>query len=222
MPRFARQVGVGLLVAVMLATTGCSSIRSFFKPRRLAQDVAAMEDPVFPDERRAGIAGLQKRPEGKEAPYTDRFQQIARTDTHPSVRAQAVRALNQARVEQAKPIFIASLSDPEPRVRLEGAKALRHFPDEAALARLTQLVTDENQDRDVRIWAANALSRQPRIDVARTLTTLLEGRDFAVAYEARLGLRRMTGGKDYHYDPGLWLAYLTETPAPFPATQRAR
>lgn len=219
MSRLARQLVTGSLLLALVASTGCSRIKSFFVPRRLAQDVASMEDPIFPDERRVGIAGLQKRPEGRQEPYTERFRQLARTDTDASVRAQAVRALNQARDQPAKPIFVASLNDPSPRVRLEGAKALRNLPDDAAVTRLTQLVVDETQDRDVRIWATNALSRQPRIDVARTLVSVLDGRDFAVAYEARLGLRRMTGGKDYFYDSGLWLGYITSSASPFPATR---
>ncbi len=222
MSRLARQFVTVLLLGSLVGSTGCSSIRSFISPRRLAQDVAALEDPIFPDERRSGIAGLQRRPEGRQSAYVQRFRQIAQTDPHPAVRAQAIRALNQARDEQSRPIFVSALSDPAPRVQLEGAKALRNLPEDAAVIRLTQLVTDEAQDRDVRIWATHAISKQPRIDVARTLVSVLEGRDFAVAYEARAGLRRMTGGKDFHYDPALWLAYITSNSAPFPATRPSK
>lgn len=206
MPALAVLAGV-LLVA--LASGGC-------KPRRtLAQDARGLEDPDFPDERRAAIASLQRRPEGRVEPYTERFRQLARVDPHPMVRAQAVRALNQARDEKARPVFVAAAGDSAANVQLEAVKALRHLPDERALPRLIELATNEEVDRDVRMWAARALSRYPRLDVARVLVNLLQGRDFAVSYEARGSLRRMTGGKDFHYEQRLWLAYLTSATEPF-------
>lgn len=202
-------IAVLLVGCVWACGSGCRNRRT------LAQDARGLEDPIFPDERRAAIASLQRRPEGRREPYTERFRQMARVDTHHSVRAQAVRALNQARDEAARPVFLAAASDPAPRVQLEAVKALRHAPDDRAVTRLIELASSEDQDRDVRMWAARALSRYPRLDVARVLVTLLQGRDFAVSYEARGSLRRMTGGKDFHYDQALWLGYLTTAQAPF-------
>lgn len=219
----ARRFALGVVLGCVLLQAGCQDFHSFWGRRTLEGDVNAMEDPIFPDERRSGIAGLQRRPEGKEEPYTQRFRQIARTDEHPAVRGQAVRALNQARDEKAVPIFVAAMNDPEANVRLEAVKAMRHLPDDKAVPRLVELATSVEQDRDVRIWATTALRAYPRLDVARSLIPLLSGRDFAVAHEARLSLRRMTG-KDFHYEEGLWLRYLTATPNPFiaaPTTRRS-
>jgi HEAT repeat protein len=197
-----------LLCAALFPLAGCQDWRRFWNKRDLAGDVKAMEDPVFPDERRSGVAGIQRRPELTQDIYQERFRQIARTDAHFAVRAQAARALNQGRDESAKPIFLVLLSDPEPRVRLEAAKALRHLPDERAVPRLLEIVGNENENRDVRIWSATALGRYPRSQVARALINLLPGRDFAVAAAARDSLRRMSG-KDFHYDDALWLAWIT-------------
>lgn len=211
----ARFLTTTALLGALLASSGCQDFRSMFFRRTLERDVNAMEDPIFPDERRSGIAGLQRRPEGKEAPYTDRFRQIARVDESAAVRAQAVRALNQARDPASLPLFITSLNDADPKVRLEAVKALRHVADDRAVPRLVELSTSTSENRDVRIWATTALRNYTRLEVARSLVPLLSGRDFAVATEARLALRHMTGGRDFHYDEGLWLRYFTTNPAPF-------
>lgn len=210
-PRLAAVLALAMLLA---GNVGCSDFNSFWFPRRLAGDVRAMEDPDFPDERRSGIAGIQRRPELKEDVYLTRFRQIAAVDASPIVSAQAIRALNQARDTSAAPVFIAALGDKDPKVRLEAVKALHNMPDDKAINSLTVLCLDEDQNRDVRIWSTNALGHYNRIDVARTLVRLLPVTDFAVAYEARLSLRRITG-KDFYYDEGLWLNFLTGNPTPF-------
>ena len=190
------------LGAFLVTSGGC------FNTTRLREDVAGMQDPVFPDERRQGIAGLQWRPEGKQEEYKAQFRQIAVTDSSPLVRAQAVRALNQARDPGAEPIYLTAIRETKPAVQLEGAKALRHAPDERAIGRLTELASNDQNNRDVRVWAARALGAYPRLDVARTLVALLETKDFSVSFEARSSLRFMTG-KDFHYDTSLWLNWLT-------------
>lgn len=193
---------------MLVSSLACADWDSFWNKRGLKGDVKAMEDPIFPDERRSGIAALQNRDEGKQDIYLERFRQMAVTDSSPLVRGQAVRALNQARDGQAAPVYLQAIRSTEPRVQLEGAKALRHAPDDRAVARLTELANSDQTDRDVRIWATRALGCYPRLEVGRTLTNLLSIREFGVAYEARSSLWFMTG-KDFHYDPALWLAWLT-------------
>jgi hypothetical protein len=192
-----------LLCTVLVSSAACS-----WNKRGLKGDLEALEDPIFPDERRSGIAGLQKRREGKQDVYLERFRTMAVTDSSPQVRGQAVRALNQARDGQAVPVYLQAIRENEPRVQIEGVKALRHAPDDRAVARLLELASAEQTDRDVRIWATRALGCYPRLDVANRLAGLLTTRDFSVAYEARSSLWFMTG-KDFHYDPALWGAWLT-------------
>lgn len=214
-PRLVRSLLLVALAGVSVApSVGCEDWRRLWNRKSLEQNVEAMRDPIFPDERRSGIAGIQRRDELREGPYQAEFRTIARADSHPSVRAQATRALNQGRDDEARPVFMALLNDPEPKVRLEAVKGLRNLPDERAIPRLTELANDDRQDRDVRIWAVAALGSYRRLEVARSLVPLLDARDFGVAHEARWSLRRMTG-RDYKYEQGTWLRFLTTSPAPF-------
>ncbi|HRK32831.1 MAG TPA: HEAT repeat domain-containing protein [Tepidisphaeraceae bacterium] len=173
-----------------------------------------MEDQYFPDERREGINRLSARSFGRGEPYTTRYQQIAQTDSNFLVRATALRALNRSRDASATPLFIQGLSDPQLRVRLESVKALANVPDEAAIPRLLQMAADTREDRDVRIAAADALRNYQRVEVARGLISLLNQRDFAIAWQARQSLVGLTRA-DFKYDEGAWLGLLASDTNPF-------
>lgn len=210
-----------MLLLALTSAMGCEDWDNFWNKRSLEQDLALMRDPIFADERRSGIAGLQRRDELLNPEYQAELRRMAAGDPNGMVRAQATRALNQARDVQAKPIFLSLLADPEPRVRLEAAKALRNLPDDRAVPRLIELANDTAQDRDVRIWCVFALSSYRRMETARALVPMLGAKDYSVAFEARCSLRRMTG-RDYHQEQGLWLKYLAAHPdsfIPMPATQ---
>ena len=172
-----------------------------------------MEDKQFPDERRKGIATLVNWDFGKAAPYTTRYDEIARRDPDPLVRATAIRALNRARHAESDPTFVAALADPEADVRLEAVKALNRMPTKDAAAPLIKLLSDPNQPADVRIAAAEALGHYETLDVARALVAQLNGRDFGVAWQARRSLKQMLG-QDFRYDEPAWLSYLTGPNAP--------
>lgn len=209
------------VVLLALTSAGCEDFRTFWHKSSLQEDMASIHDPVFPDERRIGINGMQRRDELTDPAFEAELAKIARTDPAASVRAQATRALNKARDDSARPLFMALLADTEPKVRLEAVKALRNLPDEHAIPRLIELSNDVNQNRDVRIWSVAALGLYKRVDVARTLVSLLDARDFSVAHEARMSLVRLTG-RDFHFEQGTWLKYLLGRPNPFkpsPATQ---
>ena len=102
-------------------------------------------------------------------PYTRRFRQIAQFDTDPTVKATAIRALNRARDVQSTKVFIRALGDPNEWVRLEGAKALANVPDVAAAEPLLQLLNRVDENRDVRVAAADALKHYRTLAVARGL-----------------------------------------------------
>src|SRR5690606_35283489 len=120
----------------------------------------------FPDERRMGINYLSSRPYGREAPYTDRYRQIATMDTNWLVRATALRALNRARDAESASLFIRALNDEQMQIRLEAAKALSNMPDEQAVDPLMRVLVNPDEHRDVRIAAADALRHYPRLEVA--------------------------------------------------------
>ncbi|MCS7033428.1 MAG: HEAT repeat domain-containing protein [Phycisphaerae bacterium] len=170
-----------------------------------------MEDQYFPDERREGINRLSARQFGRAEPYTTRYQQIVQTDSDYLVRATAIRALNRSRDATATPLFVEALNDPNVPVRLEAAKALVNVPDEAAVPRLIQMVRDEREDRDVRMAAVQALGNHRRMDVARELVSLLNHRDFSLAWQARQSLQAITTA-DHGYDEAAWLAMLAQNP----------
>jgi len=173
-----------------------------------------MEDPYFPDERRQGINELVDRNWGKVPPYTTRYTQIAQSDPDYLVRATALRALNRARDGDARPLFVKALDDQNDAVRLEGAKALVNMPDERALPALLRIVNNPNENRDVRIAAADALKHYRSLDVARTLIAQLSSREFGLAWQSRRSLRNLTG-KDLRYDETAWLGFVTGPDKPF-------
>jgi hypothetical protein len=71
-----------------------------------------------------------------------------------------------------------------------------------------------DEAQDVRIAAADALRRYPNLDVARNLVEYLSEQDFGVAWQSHLSLEILTG-RDFRYDQGAWLAYLTGPTRPF-------
>ena len=204
-----------ILLAALL--TGCQTVRQPFEVlggNTAARAVKRMEDPNFPDERREGILYLVDHEYGRRPPYTERYQQIAVSDSDYTVRAMAVRALNISRDQGATAVFIQCLSDTQPLVRMEAAKALVNLPDSNALPKLLRMVSNEEENKDVRIAAADALRHYKSLEVARTLVGVLQQREFGVAWQARKSLVQLTG-EDLGYNDGAWLNYLTGPRKPF-------
>jgi hypothetical protein len=173
-----------------------------------------IEDRYFPDERRMGVAYLSDFSWGRGEPYTDRYRQLVVLDNDRLVKASALRALNRARDQQAVDLFIKSMSDQRDIVRVEAAKALANIPSEKAIPVLIKAVANERENRDVRVWSADALRNFPKMEVAQALIRVLNDRDFSVAWQARRSLRFMTG-QDYAFNDAAWLQYLTQTQNPF-------
>lgn len=203
--------------------SGCTQVgRMVEKGRELVDKVTEAPkksavkttDQYFPDERREGINELVNRAYGRRAPYTDRYARLAQDDKDFLVRATAVRALNRSRDRNAIPIYINALNDQSDLVRLEGAKALVNMPDDKAVPGLVKLVTNPNENRDVRIAAAEALKYYRNVEVARALISQLGGREFGIAWQAHRSLVRLTG-MDLRYDEGAWLTYVANPDTPF-------
>lgn len=176
--------------------------------------VRLMQNERSADARRRGINALLRWDFAQQDPYVRRYRQIARDDPDPIVRATAIRALNRSRDSDARPVFVAALNDASERVRLEATKALVNLPDPGAAEPLIRLVGSPDEDRDVRIAAAEALNHYRKIEVARALTSRLNERDFSVAWQARRSLRRLTG-RDFRFDEAAWLEYISGPDKPF-------
>jgi hypothetical protein len=213
-------------VVLILLNSGCQQqqqrklgdfgqrMLNFFTGNTPINAAKKMEDQYFPDERRVGIAKLADQSFGRQEPYTKRYQQIAQFDSDWLVRATAIRALNRSRDASATPIFIRALNDDNEVVRIEAAKALANVPDPNATPVLVRLVGNANESKDVRIWAAAALRHYRTLEVARTLTNQLGGREFGVAWQSRKSLISLTG-RDFNYDETAWLEFLTGPEKPF-------
>jgi hypothetical protein len=179
-----------------------------------ARATRQMEEDRSSDARRRGINDLLRWDFAHNPPYLLRYREIARNDPDPYVRSVAIRALNRCRDADSRPTFVAGLSDNSQLVRLESAKALVNLPDPSAADALIRLVTKAEEDRDVRIAAADALGYYRRQEVARALTPRLGEHDFSVAWQARRSLRRLTG-RDFYYNEAAWLEYITGPEKPF-------
>jgi hypothetical protein len=179
-----------------------------------ARAVKKMENARSADARRRGINDLLRWDFAQEGPYVRRYRQIARNDPDPYVRSIAIRALNRSRDTDSRPLFVEALADDNLPVRLEAAKALVNMPDPAAAEPLMRLVTRAEEDRDVRIAAAEALGHYGRLEVARALTPRLSEHDFSVAWQARRSLKKMTG-RDFFSNEAAWLEFITGPEKPF-------
>lgn len=187
---------------------------NFLAGNRPIRFVSMMENKDSADERRKGIVELSSRPFGQKEPYTRRYRQIAQADPDYTVRATAIRALNRSRDRSAVPIFIKALTDENPMVRLQAAKALSNIPDPSASESLARTLGNQAETRDVRIAAAEALRHYRDMGVARVLAGTLGQRDFSIAWQSRWSLSIMTG-KNLGYDERKWLEYLTGPTKPF-------
>lgn len=170
--------------------------------------VRRMYDSNHADQRRLGILYLSDRPWGREGIYLEAYRKIAIEDPDELVRATAVRALNRARDAQSVPVLIQAMGDASPLVRTEAAKALANIPDRSAVDVLTKHLGDADEDRDVRIAAADALREFKTLEVAQALIRQLDSRRFAVAWQSRISLWFMTG-RDFAYNQAKWLEYIT-------------
>jgi len=213
----------GAFVAPFKAFGNWMDYASGHTPGKAARE---MED-ANPDRRRAGIADLVISWDfARKPPYTTRYKQIAQSDPDYTVRAMAVRALNISRDKTATKIFIAALEDESELVRLEGAKALANVPDPDAVPALLRRLQGRrdttvdgrplsaDEGKDVRIAAADALRNYHTLDVARTLVSYLNERDFSVAWQSRQSLVALTG-RDLSYSQAAWLQYLSGPEKPF-------
>jgi hypothetical protein len=190
-------------------TGGIGQLIDYVKGERPINYAKQLLDPANGDNRREAIVYLSDHDYGRRDPYTNYYEELARTDNDYLVRSMAVRALNRARDKEAVPALVAALDDAHPVVRLEAAKALANVPDDRAVAPLIKRLDDPEESVDVRIAAADALRNFRSPLAAQALVRVLRDRDFAVAWQSRNSLKLMTG-RDYRYDQAAWLTYLSE------------
>jgi len=170
-----------------------------------------------PDQSREGIFRIAEfmQDEGVRPAYTNYLVIIARTSKDYTVRAAALRVLNEFRVRQVVPIAIEDMEYPQPLVQLEAAKALANIPDTTAIPVLVRHLKDTTSNADVRIACADALRNFTQPDSLDALTATLGDMDFSVAYQSRQSLRIATF-HDFQYDRLQWQAFVDQPIRPTP------
>jgi hypothetical protein len=186
----------------------------FAKGDRPIDAAKSLIDPNFPDLRRRAIVKLTEKKWGRQDPYLKQYEQMAKSDPDPSVRAMAIRALNRGRDKRAIAVFLSALEERNESVRLEAAKALANVPDASAVGPLIRHMEHPEENVDVRIACADALRQYPTSEVAQALVRALRDRNFGISWQARKSLQLMTG-HDFRYDTVAWLNYLSGTDKPF-------
>jgi hypothetical protein len=175
-------------------------------PANAARD---MLDQQSADKRRHGILRLAEESYARQGTAErDEWASMAGRDRDYTVKAAAIRALNWSRDPNHTQVFIDALTDPQPLVRLEAAKALANVPDPKAASPLEDRL-DRDVSRDVRIASADALRFYNNDEVIHALINVLDDSSFDVAWQARQSLRLMTA-HDFGYDSRAWLGYLTK------------
>ncbi len=233
--------GIGFLFAVLawaslLNTAGCSGGSSNWarKHKTLSSKESlelAMESEQ-PDERRRGVVGLAKSPDGRSEWAVKVFDTLARTDPDTMVRCAALRAIAPA-VDPARVETCLLLLDPSdvnrkrvraapPLVRWCAARLLfeavqrQAFEASQSDAIATLLIgrIPVEDDSNARLAMIETLGFFPERRVLDALVDAMDGPNFAIDHAAEISLARLTGVTHDH-QPDAWRKWLAETEDPF-------
>lgn len=220
--------------AAVLAGGGCSETgpsapaRDFNEliPRMLGslgkgttpeEQAANLFNVTSPDERRDAVAYLETKPWGHGPAEMTVYELLVR-DSHPMVRAQAMRALGSSYQAPAADYLARGLDkDGEVvEVRRDAAYGLIFTWNDAAFPVLIKHL-DSDEDMLVRGYCARALGHAHSADAVHALIDALNDSDAGVVRFAHGSLVSITG-QDFYYDPKPWLAwYQNAYAAPQPA-----
>ncbi|MFQ5430548.1 MAG: HEAT repeat domain-containing protein [Phycisphaerae bacterium] len=227
--------GLWLAAAGAIVLAGCAGSRgaAWFQRPRTSRDYLNMAlDSQRADDRREGIIGLARSRDGATEWAVKVYDTVARTDTDPSVRCAALRALlrNLDARSVATGLKILRSADgpvegirPAPaRVRWGAARLLhaavdadayREEQEEEIIQTLLQRVPKE-EDVNVRLALIETMGCLPDRRVLPVLIDALERENFAEQHAAELALVALTGVSHQHYAEA-WRKWLSETPDPF-------
>ncbi len=190
---------IPIVILVVLAV-GCSPggdgagrgglTRKLFgpSPKQLVVQMFESEDP---DLRRDAIERLSKKDWGRRGAYPKAYA-IMTTDSAPTVRSAAVRALGRVGDAKYAKEVIAALSDHESSVRWDAAVAMDSIFAPEAVGPLS-LRANSDVSPDVRIASARALRHYRQQDVLDTLLRCLDDPKLAVRCRAAESLTELTG-----------------------------
>ncbi len=189
-------------------------IKNLVFPPSTSEQVIAVQSPQA-DRRREALQEIVEDKKARRVPSVVKlYCLVARTDEDPMVRSAAVRGLAVIEGEPVVPTLCNVLeTDKDTYVRADAAAALAHHDDPAGVEALGHaLASDESTD--VRIAAAESLRRFRHKRAAVALAEAVGHDDLAVAYNAWLGLRYMTG-QDLPRETEAWDQFLASAEDPF-------
>jgi hypothetical protein len=213
---------VGALLTLL--ATGCEGpqpkvdVKEWMKdlvfPPSTAEQVIAVQSPLADTRREALLDIVEDKKARRVESVVKLYCLVARTDTDPMVRSAAVRGLAVLEGEPVVPTLCNVLeTDQDTYVRADAAAALGEHEDTAAMEGLIDALASDSTT-DVRVSAAESLRRFQDKRAAAALAEALAYDDLAVAHNAWLGLRYMTG-QDLPRETEAWDQYLASAEAPF-------
>ena len=222
--RNARGVAGLLVAALALLAVGCEGprpkvdmkrwIKDLVFPPSTSEQVIAVQSPEA-DRRREALQEIVEDKKARQVPSVVKlYCLVARTDEAPMVRSAAVRGLAVLEGEQVVPTLCNVIeTDADPYVRADAAVALAHHEDAASVEALGDALASD-ASADVRIAAAEGLRRFKDKRAAAALAKAVGQDNLAVAYNAWLGLRYMTG-QDLPRHTEAWDQFLASAEDPF-------
>jgi hypothetical protein len=152
-------------------------------------------------------ARLPSMPEAEQAKWTETLSSVAKTETSPELRREAVLALSKVIANPTASSTVIKLAqDKSDKVRLEAAKALQNHVTPETTQTLLALASGDS-DSSVRLVATEMLGKHRTDEVKQFLAKQLSDRSPAMQYNASLALKEFTG-KDFKGDVELWKRFM--------------
>lgn len=226
-----------LVVGVTASAVSCNSSKrkSDWRPdvMRSSDEWMTMAlESTHPNERRRGVVGLAESRDGASDWALKVFDTVARSDTDPSVRCAALRAMEQVAEPQSQATAVALLQSGTKRVedvipapaavrwgaaRVLYAVAIKRGDAAAeSTAVVATLIEASHRDPDhrVRVTVLDTLGFYRERSVPPALVDALDDEDFAIRRAAESSLVALTG-VTHRYDADAWRAWLAKTADPF-------
>ena len=161
------------------------------------------------DIRREGVYLLREKPAKSWEKTPQILNIMSQGDPDGQVRAVALKVLAEIdSTDTYLPVILnTAMNDKDALVRREGVTIMAGRTDVASLERLLKLL-DNDDDREVRSGAAEALANYNDRRSMRGLIRALTDDEFSVSYRARESLVKLAE-VDYGYDQQGWLGWLS-------------
>ncbi|HWB18653.1 MAG TPA: HEAT repeat domain-containing protein [Phycisphaerales bacterium] len=193
LPRIAFSVGL------LCAMAGCDTIgqdiadlKNSITPISPHEAALKAADKNDPDARRTGTTLISNSPFGGADAYLALYREYVQHDDDPLVKASAIRALARHGTPDDALLIVPHLTDENPQVRWEAAKALQRLHNPAVVADALKVIRNEEEQSDIRVAAIQALGQYPEDRVFRGLVGRLDERELSINLSAQDTLHTLT------------------------------